>query len=482
MFSGVKSLACELVTCWIEVAKRGLQPADLEKVEAACKNSQMQLAPPEPIVVPIAMAQQDQPDDCKVLTIEEIEKEVSMEEDEEDAEAEEEELGDEEEEEEEEDGDGDEEEEAGADEDAASRPLGELPVFKITIRDGKQVLATVSSAKPSPVNIPAEEVKLEVKVEEPAADTIKAEPRGASRRKQQLKPVNEPMIMSETEKKRVAAQEKKSARIAKELEAKRNEKIFKEKNRKLKEKLADREAKQKALKQKEQEEKDQATLAKLMGTGNKVSLGKIPKKVKSDEGDKKSSSDSSRRSSADDDKKRKSESSKSSSSSSKDKKDSKSPSSSTRSSLANLQPVKHKVKTFNSKFRSTGLEEEPPLPPPRGQSKKDLKDEKSPSTSSSGKRSPPPIGKEQTPPEKKSKLDEVVKKVNDKTRSKRKYSWFISIIPQHFLKRAVWASFVLIFRRKLLGGFAPGWLVSTVVEVCANFSCSVKSSGLPLTW
>jgi hypothetical protein len=416
LLPGVKSLACEIVGRWIEVAKRGLQPADLVKVEAACKNSQFQLPPPpEPIVMPAAMAQQDDADQNKVLSIQEIKNEVSMEEDEEEVEAEEEELGDEEEEEEEgEEGDMTPEEE----EDSASRPMGELPVFKITIRDGKQVLATVSSAKPSTVNIPAEEVKLEIKVEEPAPETAKVQLRGASRRKQQLKPVNEPMIMSETEKKRVAAQEKKSARMEKELEAKRIEKLFKEKNRKLKEKLADREAKQKALKQKEQEEKDQATLAKLMGTGNKVSLGKIPKKVKSEDGDKKGSSESSRRSSADDDKKRKSDSGKSNSSS-KDKKDSKSPS--TKSSLANLQPVKHKVKTFNSKFRSTGLEEESPLPPPRGQSKKDLKDEKSPSASGSGKRSPPPMGKEQTPPEKKSKLDEVVKKVNNRTRSKRKY-------------------------------------------------------------
>lgn len=411
MFVGVKSLACEIVARWIEVAKRGLQPADLEKVEAACKNSQIQLPPPEPIVMPAAMTQQDQSDQNKALSIQEIEKEVSMEEDEEEVEAEEEEV-EEDEEEEEEDMTPEEDED-----DSASRPMGELPVFKITIRDGKQVLATVSSAKPSTVNIPAEEVKLQVKVEEPASETVKVVLRGASRRKQQLKPVNEPMIMSETEKKRVAAQEKKSARMEKELEAKRNEKIFKEKNRKLKEKLADREAKQKALKQKEQEEKDQATLAKLMGSSNKVSLGKIPKKVKSEDGDKKGS-ESSRRSSADDDKKRKSEGGKSSGSS-KDKKDLKSPSS--KSSLANLQPVKHKVKTFNSKFRSTGLEEESPLPPPRGQSKKDLKDEKSPGSSSSGKRSPPPMGKEQTPPEKKSKLDEVVKKVNDRTRSKRKY-------------------------------------------------------------
>jgi len=412
MISGVKNLASQLVQRWIEVAKKGLPPADLEKVEAACKNSQLQAAniDQESLLIPTTLVQHDQIDSSKILTLEEVKKEVSMEEEEEEVE---------DEEEEEEGTPEEEDDETGADEEPMSKPLGELPVFKITIRDGKQVLATVSSAKTSTFNIPAEEVKQEVKLEVPTIELSKEGPKGASRRKQQLKPVNEPMIMSETEKKKVATQEKVSARMAKELEAKRADRVFKEKNKKLKEKLAEREAKQKALKQKEQEEKDQATLAKLMGT-NKVNLGKIPKKVKTEDGDKKNS-DSSRRSSVDDEKRKKSDASKSKSpsSSSRDRRESKSPSSSKSSSPTSMLPVKHKVKTFNSKFRSTGLEEESPLPPPRGQSVKDLKDSK-PNPAAS-KRSPPPMGKEQTPPEKKSKLDEVVKKVGEKSRSKRKF-------------------------------------------------------------
>ncbi|CAB3371939.1 Hypothetical predicted protein [Cloeon dipterum] len=274
-----------------------------------------------------------------------------------------------------------------------AQPLGELPVYRLTMRDGKHVLAKVTTG-------PAIQPEFKtVEVEVPLVETlpVKDGPKGAARRKQDLKPKE--LHSAEDLEKRQQNQEKMAAKKKRADEERNKEKLFKEKQKKLKEKLAEREAK----KLKEQKEKDEATLAQLKSTSQKVVLPKIPKKSKADDGDKKKDSlsekkaDSSRRSSTDDEKKKKPS-----------KKESKSPVEDKFSSP--VQPVKHKVKTFNSKFRSTGLEEEPPLPPPRGHSKKDLKEKPN------LKRSPPPGGKE--PVEKKSKLEDVVKKVNEKPKPK----------------------------------------------------------------
>ncbi|XP_059471220.1 serine/threonine-protein phosphatase 1 regulatory subunit 10-like isoform X2 [Neocloeon triangulifer] len=398
----VKTLAAEIVSQWIEVAKQGLKPDDLKKIEATCNNARLKAA--EAIVQPIEVTLDEDPH--QVLSKEEVELEVSKEEEEEE--------GAEMEEDEEIDG-----HISPADDAPISKPLGELPVYKLTFRDGKHVLAKVSAGSASIPDAKPSEVKVL-----PNASPVPEGPKGAARRKQQLKP-NDLVLSDFTDadkKKPAAVNEKMTAKKLREEEERRKDRLFKEKQKKLKEKLAEREA-LKAKEAQEQKERDEATLAKLMGP-QKVSLRKIPKKSKSEDGDKKKSDekkkdeDSSRRSSLDDDR-RKSESRRSSSgSSSREKKDSKSPNTSKSSSP--LQLVKHKVKTFNSKFRSTGLEEESPLPPPRGHSKKDLKDQSSSSSSVSNKKrpSPPPSGTEQAPPEKKNKLDEVVKRVNEKPKSK----------------------------------------------------------------
>lgn len=107
--------------------------------------------------------------------------------------------------------------------------------------------------------------------------------------------------------------------------------------------------KEKEKLKKEQEEKDKATLEKVASHGlGKV--GKIPKK-KVEDGDKKSDS-----------KENKDKTSVKSSSGANDKKNI-SISIERSKNLQNSRPKT--VKTFNSKFRSTGLEEEVKLPPPR---------------------------------------------------------------------------------------------------------------------
>lgn len=65
------------------------------------------------------------------------------------------------------------------------------------------------------------------------------------------------------------------------------------------------------------------------------------------------------------------------------------------------------VKTFNSKFRSTGLEEEIKPPPPRSSIKKKI-EEKRPSVKSEKHPSATVIAKEEQPPEKKSKVLDIL--------------------------------------------------------------------------
>ncbi|XP_065344831.1 serine/threonine-protein phosphatase 1 regulatory subunit 10-like isoform X2 [Cloeon dipterum] len=367
----VKLLAHEVVSHWKEIARMN----DI-KTAAMETTNQTQVEIKEEVEETII-------DSNQVLTEEAVKLELSKEEPE-----------DVEEEEEEEDEDACDATSTSIEEDGPiAQPLGELPVYRLTMRDGKHVLAKVTTGP----TIQPEFKTVEVEVPLVETSPVKDGPKGAARRKQDLKPKE--LHTAEDLEKRQQNQEKVAAKKKRADEERIKEKLFKEKQKKLKEKLAEREAK----KLKEQKEKDEATLAQLKSTSQKVVLAKIPKKSKAEDGDKKKDSlsekkaDSSRRSSTDDEKKKKPS-----------KKESKSPVVDKVSSP--MQPVKHKVKTFNSKFRSTGLEEEPPLPPPRGHSKKDLKDKPN------LKRSPPPGGKE--PVEKKSKLEDVVKKVNEKPKPK----------------------------------------------------------------
>ncbi|KAG8034534.1 hypothetical protein G9C98_007610 [Cotesia typhae] len=129
--------------------------------------------------------------------------------------------------------------------------------------------------------------------------------------------------------------------------------------------------KEKEKQKKDQAEKDKATLEKVQGQSLSNKIGKIPKKKPEDE----KSGDSLRKTSTD---------SRDSSKENKDKDkgDSKKPSSPTILEKKNISiSIENRknsqessrpktVKTFNSKFRSTGLEEEVKPPPPRTAGKK----------------------------------------------------------------------------------------------------------------
>ncbi|KAF4519861.1 hypothetical protein B566_EDAN005199 [Ephemera danica] len=335
-------------------------------------------------------------------------------------------------------------------------PLGQLPVYKITIRDGKQVLAKVYSGeqraqKPPSSNTvvikiakeqPHSEAEPMVTKQEDSAVPLKQEitpkaPRGPGRRKQLLKPIVSEHhetartdVLQETDKKKGTV-DKITARMAKEQAARRAERIQREKHKKLKEKLLERETKEKERKAKVQEEKDQETLARLLGANKVASVGKIPKKAKvDDDKDKKPEERKSelRRNSAEDERRKEKSKADIKGEVKKEKEEPKKgiPSvksehptvkteqkkdlhkivkSSSPSTLTNstINHSKIKMKSFNAKPRTTGLEEPIGPPPARGQSKKDKDKKPSLSLNISKKRVSPPPGKELLPPEKKQK-------------------------------------------------------------------------------
>ncbi|XP_015604063.1 serine/threonine-protein phosphatase 1 regulatory subunit 10 isoform X2 [Cephus cinctus] len=153
--------------------------------------------------------------------------------------------------------------------------------------------------------------------------------------------------------------------------------------------------KEKEKQKKDQAEKDKATLEKVQGQALK--MGKIPKKRPEDE----SSSSSSRKSSTDS-----RDSSKENKADPKKVPEKKNISMSIESRKNSQDSTRPKtVKTFNSKFRSTGLEEEAKPPPPRIAKKPAQNLDKKPAVpvKPSGLKRPSPP-REQPVPEKKARL------------------------------------------------------------------------------
>jgi protein phosphatase 1 regulatory subunit 10 len=352
-------------------------------------------------------------------------------------------------------------------------PLGQLPVYKITIRDGKQVIAKVFSGEKSTrrlsmdgssVNSVAEVGKSVVKVSasvEKVDDTVKkedikkdieessvkvnAEPNKDSAVKPKVKSER---VESSTEGLKLAKDNQKKAKDAqlstrtcdkvkqtkiesskgkgKEKECSREKSKDKSKDKECRK---DREAKDKDSKVKDkkqtiekvnvQSERDRAALAKLIPpTISK--LGKIPKKPRPEE-PQSPIVDVKKLSSSDVKKPPISEPT------------SRKPSISIESRKPSDSARPKTVKTFNSKFRSTGLEEEAKPPPSRTVKKNIMPMNKKPVKLPSLKH-PSPSKELSMPPEKKLKsavadtgIDDTKK--NDKSgsiklippRPKRKY-------------------------------------------------------------
>jgi protein phosphatase 1 regulatory subunit 10 len=352
-------------------------------------------------------------------------------------------------------------------------PLGQLPVYKITIRDGKQVIAKVFSGEKSTrrlsmdgssVTSIAEVGKSLVKVSasvEKVDDSVKKEDIKKDMEEASVKVnvdpnkdcVVKPKVKSEklensaegmkvtkdnqnkTKEAQLSARTSdklKRTKIESRKEKSKEKECLKEKSKdksKDKESSKERESKDREIKVKDkkqnsvkinvQSEKDRAALAKLIPPAISK-LGKIPKKPRPEEPQsssgvvKKPSSSDVRKSPISEPTSRK-------------------PSISieSRKSTDSVRPKT--VKTFNSKFRSTGLEEEAKPPPSRPVKKNIIPVNKKPVKLPSLKR--PSSPKEpSTPPEKRLKsavadmgIDDAKK--NDKSgsiklippRPKRKY-------------------------------------------------------------
>lgn len=318
-----------------------------------------------------------------------------------------------------------------------STPLGQLPVYKITIRDGKQVLAKVSAAdrnkkSESPkadksgnsaskqnetveVNKPDEiasklaaESKLSILKPKVRIDRLETIPNDLKLSKESIKKNKENQSSSKPEKKlkvdHLKEKVKESSKIKekhKEKERDRDkEKKVKEKGKdkdkeKLKDKDSDNEKNKdnKEIKDKKGEsdkdlaDKDKATLARLIPPPISK-LGKIPKKVHNDEISKTpevkynnevKKSPENRKITYPEPKKS-------------------TISIEVRKPMGDSRPKT--VKMYNSKFRSTGLEEEV-KPPPSRVVKKVGMPEKKPIKMPAIKRPSPP--KDACPPEKKAK-------------------------------------------------------------------------------
>ncbi|XP_069697573.1 serine/threonine-protein phosphatase 1 regulatory subunit 10 isoform X2 [Periplaneta americana] len=340
-------------------------------------------------------------------------------------------------------------------------PIGQLPVYRITIRDGKQVLAKVFageksnkklSADNSNVTSVAESVKTlskcsvlvpkvndailkkeELKKEAEELPTkISADSQRSPVAKSKIKS-EKPETNSDGTKTSKEVQKKskdvqqntkapdkdKKSKVESSKEKSKEKDTSKEKNKeKLKEKDNGKERENNKIKDRKtsteksnaQSEKDKAALAKLIPPAISK-LGKIPKKSKPEE--MKSNTDVKKPSPNEEVKKPSSEDVKKVSNEEVKKPEirrppipdlptSRKPSMSIESRKSTDAARPKTVKTFNSKFRSTGLEEEAKPPPARPIKKPIMPIEKKPVKLPSLKRPSPP--KElSTPPEKKLK-------------------------------------------------------------------------------
>ncbi|PNF30148.1 hypothetical protein B7P43_G01259 [Cryptotermes secundus] len=345
-------------------------------------------------------------------------------------------------------------------------PLGQLPVYKITIRDGKQVIAKVFSGEKSTrklsmdgssvasvTDVGKSLLKVGASVEK-ADDTVKKEvikkdmdeasvkvsvdrskdsvvkekvkseklensAEGIKLTKDFQKKVKEAQLSTRTSDKLKRTKTESSKEKSKEREGSKERSKDKSKDKESsKERDAkDRESKVKDRKQNSEKvnaqfEKDRAALAKLIPPGISK-LGKIPKKPRPEEPQspnvdvKKPSSSDLKKSPVSEPTSRK-------------------PSISIESRKSTDSARPKTVKTFNSKFRSTGLEEEAKPPPSRPVKKNIMPVNKKPVRLPSLKRPSPP--KElSAPPEKKLK-PAIADMATDDTKKNDK-SGSIKLIP-----------------------------------------------------
>lgn len=254
--------------------------------------------------------------------------------------------------------------------DAALEELSPRGLYKITIRDGKNVLAEVITSERSGTRVEegnegSEEVSedssksssdarsvLKLVNEDPVAKESLPPKKLAEGKKTALKRKNEKKNSPEPDKKTVSKEKKK---VSPEKKPKLDHKV-KSRDKKISEKTSsdkmssEKHSKEKSQEEKAQEEKDKINIMKLI-TPSIGNLGKIPKKSKDD---KKASPVEAKKPFPKDPKKY-------------------------NISIETRKGGEERpktVKTFNSKFRSTGLEELPP--PPKNSKKKEEVPEKKP--------------------------------------------------------------------------------------------------------
>lgn len=254
--------------------------------------------------------------------------------------------------------------------DAAPEEISARGLYKITIRDGKNVLAEVITSERSGTRVEegvegSEEVSedsnkssadtrsvLKLVNEDPVAKESLPPKKLAEGKKTGLKRKNEKKNSPEPEKKTASKEKKK---VSPEKKPKLDPKL-KSKDKKISEKTSsdrmstEKHGKEKSQEEKAQEEKDKINIMKLI-TPSIGNLGKIPKKSKDD---KKAAPIEPKKPFPKDPKKY-------------------------NISIETRKGGEERpktVKTFNSKFRSTGLEELPP--PPKSSKKKEEVPEKKP--------------------------------------------------------------------------------------------------------
>ncbi|XP_014259988.1 serine/threonine-protein phosphatase 1 regulatory subunit 10-like isoform X1 [Cimex lectularius] len=306
-------------------------------------------------------------------------------------------------------------------EEQESREDGDkLPLYKITICEGKKVLAEVISDRNTPrvdrlISEEGEEGKSSdesISDKEPSEDKIdeleKIDKSSADKSVQKQKDSSKSDSKKEP-KKTTVSRKKNEKKTETDEKDKNKKKMSSEKRYKLdlkaklreKERMRDKERekerereKEKNMKEKsKQEEKDRAVLSKLL-TPSLTNVGKIPKKLKDDLSKKEKTKDEEKTDDKDKVNKKPVEPKKPPP----QPKDPKKYNISVEVRKGGEERPKT-VKTFNSKFRSTGLEELPP--PPKNLKKTDHK--KDEEDKKSLKRPSP--SKETHPPEKKLKED-----------------------------------------------------------------------------
>lgn len=249
--------------------------------------------------------------------------------------------------------------EVGSDDEVKVEPMDEepaaqtqqSPVYKITIRDGDELLAQVET---DPANIKVDEVELQVEtsmevVEEKAQDEVdeKGVPEVEKVEKMEEEKKSEKKSghhRSSSKHSSHKSSSHKSSRSSRDKDDKRSDKHQRSRSKSR----SDRDKEREKMK-KEQADKDKSTLEKVQSQSQALAkMGKIPKK-KSEDG--------------------KSEK-KSPVVEAKDKKKAYSMSIEPKKSAVDTVGRPKTVKMFNSKFRSTGLEEEAKPPGPKAAVKK----------------------------------------------------------------------------------------------------------------